>query len=107
MSMTSRKFTTEFKANVAIEAIKEQQTIVTLSKKYDLHPTQINTWKKGFLSNSSAVFKLHVEKHSGVSRLVHFAAQNCLFHSANLVGCSGGRKDKKGRNNKATRVVAL
>jgi transposase len=57
MSKTSRrKFTAEFKAKVCIEAIKEQQTIEALSKKYDLHPTQINTWKREFLSNSSAVF---------------------------------------------------
>lgn len=58
MSKTSRrKFTAEFKAKVSIEAIKEQQTIEALSKKYDLHPTQINTWKREFLSNSSIVFE--------------------------------------------------
>ncbi len=57
MSKTSRrKFTAEFKAKVCIEALKEQQTIEALSKKYDLHPTQINNWKREFLSNSSAVF---------------------------------------------------
>ena len=58
MSKTSRrKFTSEFKAKVSIEAIKEQQTIEALAKKYDLHPTQINTWKKEFLNNSAAVFE--------------------------------------------------
>ncbi len=57
MSKTSRrKFTAEFKAKVCIEAIKEQQTIEALSKKFDLHPTQINAWKREFLTNSSAVF---------------------------------------------------
>ncbi len=58
MSKTSRrKFTSEFKAKVCIEALKEQQTIEALAKKYDLHPTQINTWKKDFLQNSAAVFE--------------------------------------------------
>lgn len=58
MSKTSRrKFTSDFKAKVCLEAIKEQQTIEVLSKKYDLHPTQINTWKKEFLSKSSLVFE--------------------------------------------------
>jgi len=52
-----RKFTAEFKAKVCIEAIKERQTIESLSKKYDLHPNQINTWKKEFLSNSPVVFE--------------------------------------------------
>lgn len=58
MSKTSRrKFTAEFKSKVCIEALKEQQTIEALAKKYDLHPTQINTWKKEFLQNSSLVFE--------------------------------------------------
>jgi transposase len=58
MSKTSRrKFSAEFKAKVSIEALKEQQTIEALAKKYDLHPTQINTWKKEFLANSAAVFE--------------------------------------------------
>lgn len=58
MSKASRrKFTAGFKSKVCIEAIKEQQSIESLSKKYDLHPTQINTWKKEFLSNASVVFE--------------------------------------------------
>ncbi len=58
MSKTSRrKFSAEFKAKVCIEAIKEQQTIEVLAKKHDLHPTQINAWKKEFLNNSGAVFE--------------------------------------------------
>ena len=58
MSKTSRrKFSSTFKSKVCFEAIKEQQTIESLSKKYDLHPTQINTWKKEFLTNSSIVFE--------------------------------------------------
>lgn len=58
MSKSSRrKFTAAFKSKVCIEAIKEQQSIESLSKKYDLHPTQINTWKKEFLSKASVVFE--------------------------------------------------
>lgn len=58
MSKTSRrKFTAEFKSKVCIEALKERQSIEALSKKYDLHPNQINTWKKDFLNNSSLVFE--------------------------------------------------
>lgn len=57
MSKTSRrKFTTEFKSKVCLEAIKEQQTIEDLSKKHDLHPTQINTWKKEFLEKAATLF---------------------------------------------------
>lgn len=58
MSKTSRrKFTAEFKSKVCLEALKEQQTIEALAKKYDLHPTQINLWKKEFIAKSSLVFE--------------------------------------------------
>jgi transposase len=56
-SISRRKFSAEFKAKVSIEAIQERQSIESLAKKHNLHPTQINTWKKAFLSNSSAVFE--------------------------------------------------
>jgi len=52
-----RKFSAEFKAKVVIEALKERSTIEELARKYELHPTQINTWKKEAVSNMSAVFQ--------------------------------------------------
>jgi transposase len=55
-SITRRKFTPEFKAKVALEAVKELQTMETLCKKYELHPSQLNNWKKEFIANASSVF---------------------------------------------------
>lgn len=52
-----RKFSAEFKAKVVIEALKERSTIEELARKYELHPTQINAWKKEAMGNMSAVFK--------------------------------------------------
>ncbi len=51
-----RKFKSDFKAKVAIAAIKEQQTIEEISKKFDIHPTQANLWKREFLSNAPLLF---------------------------------------------------
>jgi transposase len=51
-----RKFTSEFKAKVVLEAFKERSTIEELSRKYELHPTQINTWKREAISNMTSVF---------------------------------------------------
>ena len=56
MKKERRKFSAGFKAKVAIEAIKEQQTIHELAVKYEVHPTQINTWKREFLDNAESVF---------------------------------------------------
>lgn len=52
-----RKFKAEFKAKVAIEALRERESIESLSKKYDLHPNQISQWKKEFLEGSHVVFE--------------------------------------------------
>ena len=41
---------------MAIEAIREQQTVHELAAKYEIHPTQINTWKREFLDNAGLVF---------------------------------------------------
>lgn len=54
--VSRKKFSSEFKAKVALEALKEQKTIAELALQYDLHPTQISQWKKQFLENSAAVF---------------------------------------------------
>lgn len=51
-----RKFGAEFKAKVVLEALKERSTIEELARKYELHPTQINTWKKEAVANMAAVF---------------------------------------------------
>ena len=51
-----RQFSAEFKAKVAIEALKEQQTLQELANKYEVHPNQISSWKQEFLQNSASVF---------------------------------------------------
>lgn len=51
-----RKFSSDFKAKVVLEALKERSTIEELARKYELHPTQINLWKKEAVSKLSAVF---------------------------------------------------
>lgn len=56
MKNKRRKFTTEFKTKVVLEALKERETLEFLSKKYELQPNQIINWKKQALSNFSNLF---------------------------------------------------
>ena len=51
-----RKFSADFKAKVVIEALSERRTIEELARKYELHPNQISTWKKDFLSKAANIF---------------------------------------------------
>lgn len=57
MKKTRRKFTAEFKARVAIEAIKEHRTLAELSKHFEVSPVVISRWKKEFLENMSSAFR--------------------------------------------------
>ena len=43
---TRRRFSAEFKAKVALEAIQGHETVAELATKYELHPTQIAAWKR-------------------------------------------------------------
>ena len=54
---TRRKFSPAFKAKVALEAVKNQQTLAELAKKFDLNSVVISKWKAEFLENLSATFE--------------------------------------------------
>jgi len=56
MGTSRRKFTSEFKKKVVLEALKERFTLQELATKYEIHPQQITDWKKHFVDNSDAVF---------------------------------------------------
>ena len=51
-----RRFSAEFKARVAWEALKEQKTIAELAAEYEVHPSQITQWKKQLLDALPEVF---------------------------------------------------
>ncbi len=44
--MARKQFSNEFKAKVALEALKGEKTIAQLSSEYGVHASQINTWKQ-------------------------------------------------------------
>ena len=46
MKTTRKRYTGEFKAKVALEAIRGDLTLAELAAKHGIHPTMIATWKR-------------------------------------------------------------
>jgi transposase-like protein len=66
--MTSRKrrnHSPEFKAKVAIAALKGDKTLAELAQQFDVHPNQITDWKTQLLERSSVVFGDKPAKETG------------------------------------------
>jgi len=56
MKRTRTRHTTEFKTEVALEAIKDQQTLAELSIRFGVTQQQISNWKNEFLRRSGEIF---------------------------------------------------
>jgi transposase len=57
MRRSRRKFSTQFKAKVVLEAIKERSTLAELAKRFEIHPNQISQWKREFLEHADQAFE--------------------------------------------------
>ena len=61
--MSKRKsYSAGFKTKVVLEVLQERETLQEISRKYELHPSQISQWKGQFLSNAEAVFERGASK---------------------------------------------
>ena len=53
---TRRRFTGEFKARVALEALRGDKTVQEIAAKHKVHPNQVSTWKRQAIDGLSDVF---------------------------------------------------
>lgn len=53
---TRLKFSADFKAKVALEAIKNQKTLAQLNEQFEVNPITISKWKAEFLENAASIF---------------------------------------------------
>ena len=57
MKNQRRKHAPEFKARVALEAIRGIKTISEISAEFEVHPVMVGNWKKEMLENLSSLFE--------------------------------------------------
>jgi len=73
--MKRKRYSKEFKAKVALEAIKGQKTANEIASEYEVHVSQINTWKKQLLESAPEVFGGKAER----SVVEHEAEKDRLY----------------------------
>jgi transposase-like protein len=54
--MGRKRYSKEFKARVALDAVKGQKTASELASEYGVHPNQISSWKKQLLESAADAF---------------------------------------------------
>ena len=63
--MGRRRFSDEFKAEVALEAIKGKGTANELAQEFGIHVNQVNLWKKELLEGVPEVFSRGMDRERG------------------------------------------
>jgi len=56
MPKKRRKFNSEFKAKIALEAIRGDKTVNEIATEYEVHPNQVSKWKSQLLERLPEVF---------------------------------------------------
>ena len=51
-----KQFSDEFKAKVGLEALKGDKTVAELASEYQVHPTQVNTWRALIKERTASLF---------------------------------------------------
>lgn len=110
MKAKRKRHEPQFKARVALEAIKGIKTVQQIAKEFDVHPVQVSDWKKKLNEHASSVFDTGKEReqedfgeertalHSKIGELsvqVDFLAKN-PSSSACGAGCRAHRTKTPG-----------
>ena len=102
-SKTKRKrHSAQFKAQVAMAAIKGEETMAELSSRFGIHPTMIASWKKKAIEGMAETFATKSDKqalfdeaelkdlHAKIGQLT--IERDFLANASTRLGISGGRR---------------
>ena len=72
-----RRHDPEFKARVALEALKGIKTIQQIAKEFDIHPVQVSEWKKTMAEGAPGVF----DSGTGKTETENFDKERVQLHA--------------------------
>jgi transposase len=71
MKESRRKHSPAFKAKVAMEAVKGEETIAQLASRFEVHPSQVRKWKREMEEGAAGIFGGdHTQRAKGDEALV-------------------------------------
>jgi transposase len=56
VKQSRRKHSPSFKAKVALEALKGEETVAQLASRFEVHPSQVRAWRKALADGAAGVF---------------------------------------------------
>jgi transposase-like protein len=64
-----KKYSSEFKAKVAMSALQEQKTLAELASEHGVHPTQIVSWKKELQDRAREIFARDASRNAKAAEM--------------------------------------
>jgi transposase-like protein len=68
--MKKKKYPKEFKARVALEALKGEKSIAQISSEFDVHSNMVSKWKKQLKDNIANIFIRKNEQEPDAERQI-------------------------------------
>ena len=89
-----RKFSAEFKAKVALEAIKNEKTMAEIGHQFEINPVTISKWKNEFLERMAVIFENGTSKKSHQDIKLFLSGNNVIFFQYQEAHCTISRSLK-------------
>lgn len=77
MKAKRKRHEPQFKARVALEALKGVKTVQQIAREFDVHPVQVSDWKKKLSEQASSVFDTGKQQ----SQQEDFGTERTALHS--------------------------